>query len=122
MKKNLRRLSLLSLAAITLAGCALTRVSDKRHAQDVEDLDAVGLTLEQARASATQKGFVCEPQPDRNRSVQTQTGVRKTDVLQCSKSSAQLICPQRRYVVFNIDPDSAKVYAVGRRITQQSCF
>jgi len=48
--------------------------------------------------------------------------VRKTDILQCNKSSAELICPQRRYVVFNLDPATGKVYAVGARITQQSCF
>ncbi|MNY76923.1 hypothetical protein D3C86_2166650 [compost metagenome] len=70
-----------------------------------------------------QKGFSCEAQPDRNRSVHAKDGVvRNTDILQCSKRSAELICPQRRYVVFNVDPESGKVYAVGQRINQQTCF
>lgn len=117
------RLGLVLLAALALHGCALTRVSDQRHAREVAELHAEGFTLQQARAAATQKGFACEAQPDRNRSVQTSDGVvRKTDVLRCSQASAELICPQRRYVVFNIDPESGKVYAVGQRITQQSCF
>lgn len=116
------RLSLLLLTSLAMGGCALTRVSETRHAKDVEGLNAVGFTLDEARTIATQNGFACEAQPDRNRSVQTQAGVRKTDVLQCNKSSAELICPQRRYVVFNIDPESGKVYSVGKRITPQSCF
>lgn len=122
MKKRILRNSVLLIAAFSLGGCALPRVSEARHAKDVEGLNAVGFTLDEARAVATQNGFACEAQPDRNRSVQTQAGVRKTDVLQCNKSSAELICPQRRYVVFNIDPESGKVYSVGKRITPQSCF
>lgn len=122
MKKRILRNSVLLIAAFALGGCALTRVSEIRHAKDVEGLNAVGFTLDEARTIATQNGFACEAQPDRNRSVQTQAGVRKTDVLQCNKSSAELICPQRRYVVFNIDPESGKVYSVGKRITPQSCF
>ena len=116
------RFTLLLLTCFALGGCALTRVSEARHAKDVDALNAVGLPLEEARAIAMQHGYSCETQPDKNRSVQTNAGVRKTDVLQCNKSSAELICPQRRYVVFNVDPESGKVYAVGKRINPQSCF
>lgn len=117
------RFTLLLLTAFALGGCALTRVSEARHAKEADALNAVGLPLEEARAIAMQNGYSCETQPDKNRSVQTKAGVvRKTDILQCNKSSAELICPQRRYVVFNVDPESGKVYAVGHRINQQSCF
>lgn len=122
MKQRLLRHSVLLLTSFALSGCALTRVSDARHSKDVDALNAVGLTVDEARAVAVKNGFTCEQHLDRDRSVQTSTGIRKTDFLQCNKTSAELICPQRRYVVFNIDPQSGKVYTVGRRITQQSCF
>lgn len=122
MKKRILHVSLLLATAFALGGCALTRVSEKHHAKEAEELQAVGFTLEQARAAAMQKGYTCEQEPDRNRSVQKDGVVRKTDILQCNKSSAELICPQRRYVVFNLDPATGKVYAVGARINQQSCF
>ena len=123
MKNRIYSFSGLLIAALAVGGCALTRVSEKRHASEVAELNAVGLTLTQARALAMQKGFSCEAQPDRNRSVQAKDGVvRKTDILQCSKGSAELLCPQRRYVVFNVDPESGTVYAVGQRINQQTCF
>lgn len=121
MKPRILHYSLL-FTTLALAGCALTRVSDARHSRDVEQLQAVGFTVDQARAAAVKNGFTCEQHLDRNRSVQTASGIRKTDVLQCNKTSAELICPQRRYVVFNLDPETGKVYAVGQRINQQSCF
>lgn len=122
MKRHLLHISLLLGSALALGGCALTRVSEKHHAKEAQELHAEGFTLEEARAAAMQKGYSCEQQPDRNRSVQKDGVVRKTDILQCNKSSAELICPQRRYVAFNLDPATGKVYAVGARITQQSCF
>lgn len=122
MQKTFLLRSALLLASASLTGCFLTRVSDSHHAREVEELQAVGFTIDQARASATQKGYACDAQPDRGRTVRSALGDRKTDILRCSKTSAELICPQRRYVVFNIDPESGRVREVGQRITQKSCF
>ena len=116
------RLTFILIASLALSGCILTRVSDARHAKEVGELNAVGLSLDAARELATQHGFECSPYIDKDRSVQIGDVIRKTDILECNKSSLELICPQRRYVVFNVDPASGKVYAVGKRITQQSCF
>ncbi len=119
---SLLRFIFILIASLALNGCMLTRVSDSRHAKEVSELNAVGLSLDAARELATQHGFECSAYIDKNRSVHIDDVIRKTDILQCNKSSLELICPQRRYVVFNADPASGKVYAVGKRITQQSCF
>jgi len=55
-------------------------------------------------------------------SVSTNDGVRNTDMLERSKKSLELACPQCRYVVFNIAPATGLVSAVGKRFTQNSCF
>ena len=116
------RLTLLLIACFTLGGCILTRVSDNTHAKEVDGLHAVGLSLDAAKQRAIQAGYDCEPNPDPDVSVQTESGVHKMMVLQCNKTSLELVCPQRRYVVFNANPQSKIVLLVGKRITQQSCF
>lgn len=116
------RLLLPLLACSVLGGCALTRVSESTLADEAEKLHAVGLTMEAAKKVATEQGFDCSPYIDRGVSVSTDDGVRKTDMLECSKKSLELVCPQRRYVVFNIDPATGLVRAVGKRFTQNSCF
>lgn len=116
------RLTLLLIASVTLSGCTLTRVSQASHAQAVRELNAVGLTMNEARARATQAGFECDDYVDTDVPVEIGNVVRQSTVLQCGKKSLELICPQRRYVVFNIDPKTNKVYAVGNRINQNSCF
>lgn len=110
------------LACSALGGCALTRVSNATLAEEAEKLHAVGLTMDAARKVATEHGFECSPYINRDVSVSTNDGVRKTDMLECSKKSLELVCPQRRYVVFNIDPATGLVRAVGKRFTQNSCF
>ncbi|SCX35944.1 hypothetical protein DSM25559_5221 [Agrobacterium rosae] len=118
----LRFLMLIALC-LSISGCGLTKVPDFIHDRDVNRLDAVGVTLETARNMATRNGFRCNQSLDRNRTVVSKDKVqRKTDILECHKTSLDLVCPQRRYVVFNADPQSGRVYSVGRRITQHSCF
>ncbi|OWY27704.1 hypothetical protein [Herbaspirillum robiniae] len=116
------RFTLMLISLSLLSACALTRVSDGAHRKEVDELDAVGLTLEAARAKAVENGFACDAQVRRNVSVATADGVRRSDTLECDKTSAELMCPQRRYVTFNADAASGKVYAVGARIARHSCF
>jgi hypothetical protein len=116
------RIAFILVASLVLNGCMLTRVSDTRHAKEVSELDAVGLSIDAARDLATRHGFECDTYVEKDRYVKINDVVRKTDVFQCNKSSMELICPQRRFVVFNVDPESGKIYAVGKRIRQQSCF
>ncbi len=117
------RFSAKMAACLGISGCGLTKVPDFAHDHDVNRLDAVGVSLESARAMATENGCRCDKTLDRSRTVVTKDNVqRKTDILECHKTSFDLVCPQRRYVVFNADPQSGKVYSVGRRITQHSCF
>ena len=110
------------LACSLLGGCALTRVSGATLDEEVEKLNAVGMTMDAARKVATDQGFECSPYIDRGVSVSTKDGTRKTDMLECNKKSLEFFCPQRRYVVFNVDPATGLVRAVGKRINQNSCF
>jgi hypothetical protein len=118
-----RRISVVLLTCLSLSNCGITRVSESSHAKSVSKIDAVGVSLDVARGMAVKAGFQCNEHIDRNRSVQGDDGVvRKTNTLSCDKTSLELVCPQRRYVVFNADPKSGKVYSVGNRITEHSCF
>lgn len=104
-----------------LSGCSLTRVSEKSHAREVESLNLIGMSLDAAKEKLSKEGFDCSEYPETNR-VQTQSGARTLIQLDCSKRSLELICPQIRYAVLNVDPQSLKVVLVGNRITQQACF
>jgi len=116
------RLTFILIASLALNGCMLTRVSESSHAKEVSELRAVGLSLDEARELATQHGFKCDEYIERNRNVVVNNISRKTDSLECSKSSLELFCPQSRYVVFNADAASGKVYVVGKRIREHTCF
>lgn len=116
------RYTLVLMVSFMLSGCALTRVSDATHAKEVNQLDVIGLTLDEARESAIRHGYECSTHPKLNVTVATESGNRKSNTLECDKASAEVFCPQRRIVVFNADVGSGKVYAVGKRITQNSCF
>ncbi|CNE12323.1 Uncharacterised protein [Yersinia rohdei] len=109
------------LFAQLLSGCSLTRVSEKSHAREVESLNLIGMSLDAAKEKLIKEGFNCSDYPETNR-VQTQSGVRTLIQLDCSKRSLELICPQIRYAVLNVDPQSFKVVLMGKRITQQACF
>ncbi|WP_145524394.1 hypothetical protein [Yersinia rohdei] len=109
------------LFAQLLSGCSLTRVSEKSHAREVDSLNLIGMSLDAAKEKLIQEGFNCSDYPETNR-VQTQSGVRTLIQLDCSKRSLELICPQIRYAVLNVDPQSFKVVLMGKRITQQACF
>jgi len=117
-----RRISLLVITSLALNGCTLTRVSDEGHARDVGELNVIGSGLTEARSVAEQKGFECNEHIRQNVSVLSNNVVRKTNVLECTKTSMEVFCPQRRYVVFNADTKTGKVYTVGKRIDQRSCF
>ncbi|TDS83463.1 hypothetical protein EDF78_12419 [Rahnella sp. BIGb0236] len=109
------------LFAQFLSGCSLTRVSEKSHAREVESLNLIGMSLDAAKEKLIKEGFDCSDYPETNR-VQTQSGARTLMQLDCSKRSLELICPQIRYAVLNVDPQSFKVVLMGKRITQQACF
>lgn len=109
------------LFAQLLSGCSLTRVSEKSHAREVESLNLIGMSLDAAKEKLIKEGFDCSDYPETNR-VQTQSGARTLMQLDCSKRSLELICPQIRYAVLNVDPQSFKVVLMGKRITQQACF
>jgi hypothetical protein len=111
----------LLLFAQLLSGCSLTRVSEKSHAREVESLNLIGMSLDAAKEKLIKEGFDCSDYPETNR-VQTQSGARTLMQLDCSKRSLELICPQIRYAVLNVDPQSFKVVLMGKRITQQACF
>jgi len=119
---NLLRFTFILIASLALNGCVLTRVSESRHAKEVSELNAVGLSLDAARELATRHGFECDEYVEKNRNVVVNDVSRKTDILECRKSSLELLCPQSRYVVFNADPASGKVYVVGKRIREHTCF
>lgn len=112
-----------SLLILSLSGCMLTRVTQASHQKEVAKFDVIGLTMEAAKAQAVQRGFDCDPgEQFRNVSSVADGTVRKADIFTCSKSSAELVCPQRRYVSFTADAKTGLVYAVGGRITEHSCF
>lgn len=117
------RILVLLAAGVSVSGCGLTKVPEFIHEKDVSRVNAVGSSLDTARAMATRNGFKCDDYIDRNRTVVTKDNVqRKTNILQCHKTSLDLVCPQRRYIVFNADVESGKIYSIGKRITQHSCF
>lgn len=109
------------LFAQLVSGCSLTRVSEKSHAREVESLNLIGMSLDAAKEKLIKEGFDCSDYPETNK-VQTQSGARTLIQLDCSKRSLELICPQIRYAVINVDPQSFKVVLMGKRITQQACF
>jgi hypothetical protein len=121
---NVRCTSVLLIAGLclSLTSCAFTRASERGHAREVSKINAVGVSMETARDMAVKKGFLCDQNVDKGRSVVIDGKIRKTDILSCHKRSLELVCPQRRYVVFNADPKTGKVYSIGGRITEHSCF
>lgn len=114
-------LALLLLFTCTLTGCALTRVSDSAHAQEVDSLNVIGLSLDAARQRATEKGFVCSNDGNLN-TVVTDDGEHRWLQTECSKKSAEQFCPQTRFVVLNVDPETNNVVDVGKYIDQNTCF
>ncbi|MCM2454831.1 hypothetical protein HGO37_05465 [Rhizobium sp. CG4] len=120
----MNRISVLLITglSLTLTSCGFTRASERGHAREVSKINAVGVSLDTAREMAVKKGFLCDQSVDRGRTVVSDGVTRKTDILSCHKKSLELICPQRRYVIFNAYPATGKVYRVGNRITEHSCF
>ncbi|VEB98307.1 Uncharacterised protein [Cedecea lapagei] len=117
----LLRYTFVLLTIVTLNGCTLARVSESGHAKEVNNLHAVGLSLDTARQKALQDGFSCDA-PKSNISVQIDGIVRKSTTLECGKKSPEVFCPQYRYVIFNADANSQIIYAVGKRIDPHRCF
>lgn len=96
--KTILRFALLLLFTSTLSSCTLTRVSDSTLAKEVDELNVIGLSLEAARQRATEKGFVCSEYGNVN-TVVTEQGEHRWLQTECSKKSAELFCPQMRFVV-----------------------
>ena len=120
-QQPIQRLALLLLFACTLTGCVLTRVSDSAHAKEVDSLNVVGLSLDAARQRATEKGFVCSEYSNLN-TVVTDYGQHRWLQTECSKKSAEQFCPQTRFVVLNVDPETNNVVDVSKYIDQNTCF
>lgn len=106
------RVAFLLVLSFTLTGCALTRVSASSHDKDVDELNVIGLNLDAARQKAIVDGFVCSKDANLNQ-VQTESGSHKWLQTECSKKSLELFCPQMRFIVFNVDPDTNKVLMWG---------
>ncbi|WOU46793.1 hypothetical protein [Citrobacter portucalensis] len=120
--KTILRFMLLLLFTSTLSSCTLTRVSDSTtHAKEVDELNVIGLSLEGARQRATEKGFVCSEYGNVN-TVVTEQGEHRWLQTECSKKSAELFCPQMRFVVLNVDPNTNRVVDVGNYVNQHTCF
>lgn len=115
------RVAFLLILSFTLTGCALTRVSASSHDKDVDELNVIGLNLDTARQKAIVDGFVCSKDASLNL-VQTESGSHKWLQTECSKKSLELFCPQMRFIVLNVDPDTNKVVDVGKYINQHTCF
>ncbi|EPQ6907068.1 hypothetical protein ACUVZB_002128 [Citrobacter freundii] len=99
----------------------MTRVSDSAHAKEVDSLNVIGLSLDAARQRATEKGFTCSEYENLN-TVVTEDGEHRWLQTECSKKSAELFCPQMRFVVLNVDPDTNRVVDIGNYINQHTCF
>ncbi|QMN53901.1 hypothetical protein HVW69_12880 [Citrobacter freundii] len=119
--KTILRFALLVFFTSMLSGCTLTRVSDSSHAKEIQELNVIGLSLESARKRATEKGFVCSEYGNVN-TVVTDDGEHRWLQTECSKKSAELFCPQMRFVVLNVDPNTNRVVDVGNYINQHTCF
>lgn len=119
--KTILRFMLLLLFTSTLSSCTLTRVSDSTHAKEVDELNVIGLSLEAARQRATEKGFVCSEYGNVN-TVVTEQGEHRWLQTECRKKSAELFCPQMRFVVLNVDPNTNRVVDVGNYVNQHTCF
>lgn len=114
------RVAFLLVLSFTLTGCALTRVSASSHDKDVDELNVIGLNLDAARQKQSWM-VLC--------AVRMQTSIRykpKVAVINGYKRNAvkstELFCPQMRFIVFNVDPDTNKVVDVGKYINQHTCF
>lgn len=104
-----------------LTGCVLSRVSESAHAKEVDELHVVGMSLDAARAAVTQRGYTCSPHAALYH-VSTDDGDHQWLQTECDKQSLEVVCPQIRSVVLNVDPTSQKVVMVGKTITQHACF
>ena len=111
--KTILRFALLLLFTSTLSSCTLTK--------EVDELNVIGLSLEEARQRATEKGFVCSEYGNVN-TVVTEQGDHRWLQTECSKKSAELFCPQMRFVVLNVEPSTNTVVDVGNYINQHTCF
>ncbi len=119
--KIILRFVCLLLFSCTLTGCVLTRVSDSAHAKEVDSLNVIGLSLDAARQRATEKGFTCSEYENLN-TVVTEDGEHRWLQTECSKKSAELFCPQMRFVVLNVDPDTNRVVDIGNYINQHTLY
>ena len=119
--KTILRFMLLLLFTSTLSSCTLTRVSDSTHAKEVDELNVIGLSLEGARQRATEKGFVCSEYGNVN-TVVTEQGEHRWLQTECSKKSAELFCPQMRFVVLNVDPNTNRVVDVWKYFKKNNSF
>lgn len=120
MTKIIHPVYLLLLVSL-LNGCSLTRVSDKTHAREVDNLNIIGMRLDAAVEKVSSQGFECDS-GSRTSHVQTENGVLVLKQLECSKTNLELFCPQIRNVVLNADINTNRVVLVGNYITQRACF
>lgn len=114
--------TLIIVSSIFLCGCALTRVSNSAHEQEVKGLALIGLTYNEAIAKVNNAGFSCYTHLETQPYKSTRADGKEVKVRTCWKKSAELVCPQRRYVHFEFSPIDERVVAMWPSITEQSCF
>jgi hypothetical protein len=123
-----RPLACLLFAAL-VSGCAFTRISPEAHQTEVSGLGLVGLAEDDALARVRAAGFRCDSTLN-STSRDTQWSTRSPGSpghvtargLTCTKKSAELMCPQTRFLRFETEVDSGRVIEVTSRTVEQSCF
>ncbi len=109
--------SLLFISSVALHGCALTRVSGSAHKEEVERLNLIELNHADAIAKLTASGFTCY-----NERLSSVVSGRKIEIATCYKKSAELICPQIRKAIIEVDVNSKKVSSVRTHMVDKGCF
>ena len=118
----MRLLACLLFAAL-VSGCALTRVSPAAHRAEVHGLGLVGLSEADALTRVRAADFRCDSTWNSTwRDTQGSPGRETARGLTCTKKSAELMCPQTRFLRFETAVDSGRVTEVTSRTVEQSCF
>jgi len=108
---------LLFISFVALHGCVLTRISNSAHTEEVERLNLIELNRADAIVKLTTSGFKCYDEK-----LSSIVSGRKVEIETCYKKSAELICPQIRKAIIEVDVNSKKVSSVRADMVDKGCF